>query len=121
MPAAASSVRITGTVTGMAAGSDAIDTGALANADSPKARTTQRINAAFAAVTFPALDGTATIKGVLIVPLNGSGTVTLKGVTGDTGIPIHATEPTFLRLAGVTASNFGITTSADVTFQFIWV
>jgi hypothetical protein len=122
MAAAASSVRVTGAITGLPGGTDSFDLGALTNADCPKARTTQRINATFAAVTFPALDGSAVIKGVIIVPLNGSGTITLKGVTGDTGMPIHATEPTGpIRLANVTASNFGITTTADVTFQFIWL
>lgn len=119
--AATSTITISGSVTGLGAGSKTITTGELTNADAPKATTTQRINATFAAVTFPALDGSSTIKGVIIKPLNGSGTVTLKGVTGDTGVPIHSTEPTFLRLAGVTSSNFGITTSADVTFEFTWV
>lgn len=115
------SVRLTGTRTGGNVSTHTIDTGALTNSDAPHAILTQRINATFAAVTFPALNGSAVIKGVIIKPLNGSGTITLKGVTGDTGIPLHVTEPTFLRLASVTASNFGITTSADVTFEFTFV
>lgn len=119
--AAASSLTFTGTITSLGSGSEAISIGPLTNSDAPQARLVQRINATFAAVTFPALVGSATIKGVWIIPLNGAGTVTLKGVTGDTGLPIHATEPTFLRLASVTASNFGIATSADVTFEFLFV
>lgn len=118
---AESSIRITGTITNTGSGSKDIDSGALTNSDCPVAVTTQRINATFAAITFPALVGSAVAKGVYIKPLNGSGTITLKGVTGDTGWAIHNTEPTFIRLASATSSPGGITTSADVTFEFVWV
>ena len=93
------------------------------NTDAPVNHTTQTFAAnTFAAVAFPALIGSATIKGVIIKPpSSNTGTITLKGVTGDTGFPIHKTEETYIRLFGVTASNFGILCSADTTIEFEWV
>lgn len=116
-----STVTITGSKTGDGVSYHTIGPITLTNTDAPIAKTTQRINATFAAVTFPAIISPTVCKGVIIYPLNGSGTITLKGATGDTGIPIHLTEPTFLRFASISASNFGITTTADVTFEFEWV
>lgn len=118
---AASSVSISGSVTGLDSGSETISFGPYTNAISPKARLTQRINATFAAITFPALVGSEVIKGVFIVPLNGSGTITLKGVTGDTGTPIATDGATFLKKPSITASDFGIATTTDVTFLFLFV
>lgn len=117
------SVRITGTKTNKGTGSNTIDTGSLTNSDGPLATTTQAFTAAtFAAVTFPALLGSAVIKGVIIKPpTTNSGAITLKGVTGDTGIPIHATEPTMLRFASVTATNFGILCVDATKIEFEWL
>ena len=121
--AAASSITITGTKTGLGTGSKDISVGPLENTDAPLATTTQAFAAAtFAAVTFPGLVGSSVIKGVIIKPPStNAGAITLKGVTGDTGIPIHKTEATILRFDSVTASNFGMLCVSAITIEFEWI
>jgi hypothetical protein len=119
-----STMQISGTKTGGANESVTLGPLTLTNSDAPHAGpTTQSFTAAtFAAVTFPALIGSSVIKGVWICPPStNAGAITLKGVTGDTGFPIHKTEPTFLRLDSVTASNFGILCANNTVIEFIWV
>jgi hypothetical protein len=121
--AAASSVTIEGAKTGLGTGSKDISVGPLENTDAPLATTAQAFSAAtFAAVTFPGLVGSSVIKGVIIKPPStNSGAITLKGVTGDTGIPIHKTEATMIRFDSVTATNFGILTVSAITIEFEWL
>lgn len=59
-------------------------------------------------------------KAVTIIPPSGNTvTLTLKGITGDTGVGLHLTDPTSIGLAtGVTT--IGITTSGTVTVRLIW-
>jgi hypothetical protein len=45
--------------------------------------------------------------------------VTLKGVTGDTGIPLHMTDPTSIGLDS-TETTFVLTAADDVTVRLIW-
>lgn len=66
----------------------------------------------------------ATAAGVFIVPPAGQGTtITLKGVTGDTGIPVAFTgAPTFLSFANPPPTSFVLTTNSTITNLFlIWV
>jgi hypothetical protein len=59
-------------------------------------------------------------KAVTIVPPAANViTLTLKGVTGDTGVGLHLTDPTSIALASA-ASTFVITTSNTVTLRFFW-
>lgn len=63
----------------------------------------------------------ATSGGVFIVPPTGNlSTITLKGVTGDTGIPLKVSAPTFLCLP-TPPTAFGITTGGSVAFKLVWV
>jgi hypothetical protein len=91
------------------------------NADAPINVTTQLFAAAtFAAVSIPALQGSAAIQGVLIEPpSSNTGTITLKGVTGDTGIDLHKTKPSFVSLNSTT--NIGLLCASATTIKFIWV
>ena len=58
--------------------------------------------------------------GVTIYPPTGNIiTLTLKGVTGDTGISMHLTHPLSLGL-GASVTNFGITTNGTVALRAIW-
>lgn len=58
--------------------------------------------------------------GLLIVPPSGNTvSLTLKGITGDTGLRIHNTDPTSLALHSSTTT-VGITTSGTVTLRLIW-
>lgn len=61
-----------------------------------------------------------TINGVDVIPPAGNTTsMTLKGVTGDTGIPIHLTAVTRLGLPSG-ATTFGITTGAIMTVKLAY-
>lgn len=72
--------------------------------------------AAFSAVTFP-----GTVNGLRIVPPPGNTqTLTLKGITGDTGIPIAVAKPTYLDFTGVVSPAMGITAGGAVTLLLEW-
>lgn len=59
-------------------------------------------------------------KSVTIIPPSGNTTtLTLKGVTGDTGIGLHLTDPTSIGLATGQAT-VGITTNGAVTVRLVW-
>jgi len=63
----------------------------------------------------------STSGGVFIVPPTGNlSTITLKGVTGDTGIPLKVSAPTFLCLP-TPPTAFGIFTGGSVAFKLVWV
>lgn len=66
--------------------------------------------------------GGVTAVGVWIIPPSGNAqTLTLKGVTGDTGVGLHPTNPAFVSLASG-ASSFVITAGGTVTgVRLIWV
>lgn len=53
-------------------------------------------------------------------PSGTTATMTLKGVTGDTGVVLHKTDPTSIGLNNA-ATTFAITTSAAIaSTRFIW-
>ncbi|HEY3526487.1 MAG TPA: hypothetical protein VGK47_09840, partial [Nitrososphaeraceae archaeon] len=62
-----------------------------------------------------------TPKGVLIQPpANNATSITLKGISGDTGISLHLTNPTYIALASPTAT-FVLTTGAAISdVLFVW-
>ena len=88
---------------------------AAANASSPG-----EIEPKALANGFNEIDVPTGAKAVTIIPPSGNTvTLTLKGVTGDTGIGLHLTDPTSIGLAtGVTT--IGITTSDTVTVRLVW-
>lgn len=93
---------------------------AAANASAPNAQEIKTFTGAGDnTVTVPT--GGTTPKGVTILPPAGNTAVlTLKGAAGDTGIPIHLTDPTSLGLA-TGAVSFILNVSATVTgIRFIW-
>ena len=61
--------------------------------------------------------------GVWIVPpASNAVAMTLKGVTGDTGISLHLTSPTFITFAVATSRTFCLTAGATLTdIKFVWV
>ena len=62
-----------------------------------------------------------TSGGVFIVPPTGNlSTITLKGVTGDTGVPLNVSAPTFVSLPNPPVA-FGITTGGSVVLKLVWV
>lgn len=96
----------------------------LFNGNSPAV--TQAISLVSGANTISASNcpAIATAAGVFIVPPAGNGTtLTLKGVTGDTGIPIAFTgAPTLLSFANPPPTSFVITASSTLTNLFlVWI
>jgi hypothetical protein len=76
---------------------------------------------AFTAATFAAVAVPAGSIGVLIIPDNANtGTLTIKGVTGDTGVNIRQAQPSFMALSPLLAS-FGLLSQNTQTITFIFV
>ena len=102
----------TGLLTG---GTESAASGALVNASASDSHTVQ----AFSANTFAAVTVPTGSTGVLIMPpAANAGTITVKGITGDTGINLHKTNPTFLSLD--TSGAFGIVCLNNTTIEFVW-
>lgn len=93
---------------------------AASNTTSVGAITFQSLASGFNSVSVPASTG-FTCTAVTIVPPTGNSTsITLKGVTGDTGIRLHNTDPTSLSInSDVTA--IGLTAGAAIQgVRFVW-
>lgn len=71
-------------------------------------------------ITAPVVSGLV-ITGLMITPPAGNTTlITLKGVTGDTGVPIHYTDPTSLAL-DTTFSSLVLNAAAPIVgVRLIW-
>lgn len=109
--------RIFGSVTGLTSGTRAVDVSIVANSTSVGDSQTL----SFAAATFQAIVAPATATAALIIPPAANvGTITLKGVTGDTGILLSKTQPTVLALtAGPVA--FGLLCSALTVITIVFL
>lgn len=71
-------------------------------------------------ITVPSVTGFTVVGVTIIPPAGNTQTLTLKGVTGDTGVPLHLTDPSSLGLA-TTASTFVITAGAAVNgVRLVW-
>lgn len=91
---------------------------AAANATSPGENELQTLASGANTITPP----TSTTKACLIIPPAGNAeTITLKGVTGDTGVVLHKTDPTMISLNN-SATTFCLTASASITgVRLIWI
>lgn len=86
---------------------------AASNTTSPA--TISVINLTNGPTTITPPDGGTTPKGVTIIPPVGNvADITLKGVTGDTGVLLHPTDPTSLGL-GSTTGTFVLTATTGIT------
>jgi hypothetical protein len=115
---ATSTVSITASKTGrLTGGQDTPAFPSYTNANAPDNITTQAFTATiYAAVTVP-----SGAKGVIIIPpTSNSGTITFKGVTGDTGVPLHKTQPNAYIFDDATGPAFGLLCSASITIEFWW-
>lgn len=85
------------------------------NSASATAPTSATLANGFNTVSVP-----AGVIGVLIKPPPTSAiALTLKGITGDTGVPISPSTPTYLALPAGTGS-FGVTANGVVTLLLAW-
>lgn len=100
-------ITYTGDVTGVETLSAAV------NAASPGQ--TELITLASGANTITKPAGGSTVVALTIVPPAGNtNLITLKGVTGDTGVPIHKTDPTTVALDS-TATTICLNAAAQIT------
>ncbi len=73
-------------------------------------------SATFQAFTTLSPSITANTRGVLLIPPAGNSTaITLKGITGDTGLPVNANGVIFIPFASGGAPTSGITTASAIT------
>jgi hypothetical protein len=71
-------------------------------------------------ITAPVVSG-LTISGLTIIPPPGNvNLIILKGVTGDTGVPLHKTDPTSIALDSTFVSLVLTVTVAVVGVRLIW-
>jgi len=88
---------------------------AAANANSPGGDQLLAITGPFV-VTPPIAGATA----VTIIPPTGNTVlITLKGTSGDSGIPLHKTDPTIIALDS-SLVNFILQTASAITVRMIW-
>lgn len=84
-----------------------------ANAASPGVLELKTLASGANTITLPT--GGSTVTGCTIVPPSGNTTsLTLKGVTGDTGFRLHNTDPTTVTFHS-TVTEFVLTTGAQIT------
>lgn len=92
---------------------------AASNAASPGSVEVKTLSSGANTITVPT--GGTTPTAVTIVPPTGNTqTITLKGVTGDTGVGLHLTDPFTVSLAAAT-STFVLTAGGTITgMRFYW-
>ena len=106
------------TYSGDVAGTETIS--AATNAASPGSVTVQTLSSGANTITVPSTTG-VTVTAVTIVPPTGNTTsITLKGISGDTGIRIHNTDPTTVAIDS-SVTSFVLTAGASISaVRFFW-
>lgn len=90
-----------------------------ANAGSPGSITIHTLSSGFNVIAIPT-GGSSPVGATVVPPVGNTQTMTLKGVTGDTGIGMHLTNPSVITLA-TTTTTFGITAGGTITgLRVIW-
>lgn len=92
---------------------------AASNASSPGSVELKTLDSGANTITLPT--GGSTVTGCTIVPPSGNSTsITLKGVTGDTGIRLHNTDPSTLTFHS-SVTSFVLTAGGSITgVRFFW-
>lgn len=93
---------------------------AAENTVSPGSVTLHTLSSGFNAITLPT--GGSTPKAATIIPPDDNEkTLTLKGITGDTGIALSKTDPTTITFDTVPPASFGLTAGGTITgLRIIW-
>ena len=85
------------------------------NANSPGQVEVIDLASGFNSITVPQVASTGVATGCLIIPPSANTTnITLKGVTGDTGIQLHDSNPTFLAI-DPTQATIGLTAASAIS------
>jgi hypothetical protein len=91
-----------------------------ANAVSPGQITPLALAIGFNSIAVPSLVGITATAVTIIPPVGNTNSLTLKGITGDTGIRLHNTDHTVLAL-DPSATAIGITVGTAITnVRFMW-
>jgi hypothetical protein len=97
--------------TGDASGTESID--AATNTASPGSVTIQTLASGVNTITVPT-GGTTPTAVTILPPAGNQSSITLKGITGDTGVRIHNTDPTTIAI-DTSVSTFVLTAGAQIT------
>ena len=95
----------------------------LSNALSPAETQILSLSAGANTITAPAVTGIAATAAVLIIPPAGNiVTITLKGVTGDTGVPLNPNYPSLIAVPNPTGT-FVLTAGAGgiLGVRLVWI
>ena len=108
---------VTTTFTGDFTGTES--NAAAANASSPGMAEIKTLASGANTITVPAA-GTVPTAVTIVPPVGNANLITLKGVTGDTGVPLHKTDPTTIAL-DTTCATFCLNAAAQIIgVRFLW-
>ena len=93
---------------------------ALDNAVSPGELITQSLLLGANTITAPVVTGIVVTALTIIPPAGNTSLITLKGVTGDTGVALHLTDPTSIALDTTFVSLVLNAAAAIVGVRLIW-
>jgi hypothetical protein len=98
-----------------------VNQSALANAVSPgEANVLVSLTNGFTTVTAPVISGIVVTGLTIVPPAGNTNLITLKGITGDTGVPIHKTDPTSIAL-DTTFTSLGLVAVTTITgVRLVW-
>lgn len=109
---------LTITLTGDVTGTETI--AAASNTVSPGSVTIQALASGFNSITVPLSTGVVVTAVTIVPPTGNSTSITLKGLTGDTGLRIHNTDPTTIAIDPTTLA-IGLTAGAIIQgVRFFW-
>ncbi len=93
---------------------------AASNTNSPGSITVHTLASGANTITLPT-GGTVPAAATIVPPSGNTETITLKGVTGDTGIVLHKTDPCTVSLGTTAAGTFCLTAGGTITgLRIIW-
>lgn len=110
----ATTITYSGDVTGTETISAAI------NAASPGAVTIQSLSSGANTITVPSTTGVTVTACTIVPPVGNSVSITLKGISGDTGIRIHNTDPTTVAVDSSVTSFVLTAGSAIAGVRLFW-
>lgn len=90
----------------------------VSNTTSPGVNELKALTTGTNTITVPAA-GTVPTAVTIIPPTGNTNAMTLKGASGDTGVPLHKTVPSSVSL-DTTASAILVTCAAPINVRFIW-
>lgn len=93
---------------------------ALANTVSPGMSVIQSLASGANTITAPVVSGLVITGLTIIPPAGNTSLITLKGITGDTGVPLHLTDPTSIALDTTFVSLVLNAAAAIVGVRLVW-